>query len=304
VRRAPANIQLRRAQIILMLAGLVPTVLMTATGIVLLAIGSGGVVVAAVLVLAFCTSAVTGYILGTVFLSKGAEYARFQNDYVSAVSHELNTPLTSIRMFIDTLRREDALDPTEKMKCLQLLDQEIQRLDGLVARLFELSRMESGRHQFDRERVLIDDLVADVLSAFAAATLNHPVQIELDVDKGLEVVGDHAAITQALTNLLTNAWKYTPAEGKHIALSAHARGKWVEIEVSDNGQGIPRGEQRQIFQQFERGRHATQSGAQGAGLGLAIVRAIIGGHRGKIELHSEAGTGTTLTIQLPRYRSS
>ncbi len=304
MRRAPANIELRRAQIILMLAGLVPTVLMTATGIVLLAIGSGGVVVAAVLVLAFCTSAVTGYILGTVFLAKGASIARFQNDYVSAVSHELNTPLTSIRMFIDTLRREDALDPDEKMKCLQLLDQEIQRLDGLVARLFELSRMESGRHQFDRERVLIADVVADVLSAFDAATLNHPVEIDVDVAPGLEVIGDHAAITQALTNLLTNAWKYTPAEGKKIALTARAQGKWVVLKVSDNGQGIPRGEQRQIFQQFERGRYATQSGAQGAGLGLAIVRAIVRGHRGKIELESESGTGTTLTVQLPRYRPS
>ncbi len=285
-----------------MLAGLVPTVLMTGTGIALLAFSSGGLrVVAGVLVLAFCTSAVTGYILGTVFLAKGASYARFQNDYVSAVSHELNTPLTSIRMFIDTLRREEALDPAEKMKCLQLLDQEIQRLDGLVARLFELSRMEAGRHQFDREKVSIDDVVADALSAFDAATLSNPVEIEVDVNAGLELVGDHAAVTQAITNLLTNAWKYTPAAGKHISLSAHVHGKWVELTVSDNGQGIPRGEHRQIFQQFERGRSAMQSGAQGAGLGLAIVRAIVRGHRGKIDLESEAGSGTVINLRFRRY---
>lgn len=299
VKRAPANVQLRRAHLILILAGLVPTCLMLAAGMVLLVVGTSAVgVVTGILIVAFTTTAVTGYILGTVFLSRGASVARFQNDYLSAVSHELNTPLTSIRLFIETLRNDGALDPSEKAKCLELLDREIRRLDGLVARLFDLSRMETGRHEFDRKPVSVDDLFKDTLSAFDAATLSEPVEVEVDNPGGLWVLGDHTALVQALTNLLTNAWKYTAEGDKRIELSARADGKWVDMSVRDNGPGISRSEQREIWQQFERGRAAMSKPEQGSGLGLAIVRAIARGHRGKIDVRSRPGEGAEFTIKL------
>lgn len=302
VRRAPANVQLRRAHLVLILAGLVPTAIMLAAGLVLLVVGTSQVgLVTSILILAFCTTAITGYILGTVFLSRGASVARFQNDYLSAVSHELNTPLTSIRMFIETLRNDEALDPSEKSKCLELLDREIMRLDGLVARLFDLSRMETGRHTFERKRVSVDDLFADTLSAFDASTLNNPTVIDVDNPGKLYVVGDHTALVQALTNLLVNAWKYTPDQDKHIELSASANGKWIEISVADNGPGISRADQRQIWDQFERGQAGTRQAAQGAGLGLAIVRAIVRGHRGKVDLTSRRERGAEFHIKLRAY---
>jgi two-component system phosphate regulon sensor histidine kinase PhoR len=305
VSRAPANILLRRAQLVLMLAGLVPTIALSATGIILIVLGSGGWlgVVIGILVLAFCTSAVTGYILGSVFLTKGASVARFQNDYLSAVSHELNTPLTSIRMFIETLRNENRLDAAEKEKCLDLLDREIGRLDGLVSELFELSRMETGRYAFARDRVVVADLVDDALTAFAAATMSNPTEIEVDLEDGLAIEGDHAALTQALTNLLTNAWKYT-GDDKKIRLTGRFDGKRIELAVHDNGRGIPRLEQRTIFEQFERGKSAIDEGAEGAGLGLAIVRAIVRGHRGKLDLESTPGEGTSFYMNLRPYQES
>ncbi|HEU4615387.1 MAG TPA: histidine kinase dimerization/phospho-acceptor domain-containing protein, partial [Kofleriaceae bacterium] len=106
MRFPPANLQLRRAQLILMLVALLPTVAMSVVGIVLLVTGSGSTrsVVAGVLVLTFCTSGITGYILGSVFLGKGASLVRVQNDFVSAVSHELRTPVTSIRLLLESLR--------------------------------------------------------------------------------------------------------------------------------------------------------------------------------------------------------
>src|SRR5262245_23565730 len=106
VRFPPANLQLRRAQLILMLAVLLPTVAMTAIGIVLLAADSGSTrsIVIGVLVLTFCTSGITGYILGSIFVGKGASLVRVQNDFVAAVSHELRTPVTSIRLLIESLR--------------------------------------------------------------------------------------------------------------------------------------------------------------------------------------------------------
>jgi two-component system phosphate regulon sensor histidine kinase PhoR len=300
--RAPATILLRRAQITLMLATLVPTVLMTAAGIVLLALGSGSVaVVTGVLVLAFCTTSVTGYILGSIFVSRGASMARVQNDFLSLVSHELRTPLTSIRLFIESLRDERLTDPAEKRQCLDLLKQETERLDELVTRLLDLSRIEAGRHAFVREPVAVADLVREALTAFDAATLTRKVEVDVELEPALMVAGDRLALARAITNLLVNAWKHTPEQDRRISLAARASGaRHVEIIVADNGPGIPRGEQREIFEQFQRGRGAIDDRVHGVGLGLAFVRAIIAAHRGRVELRSRAGEGSEFRIRLRR----
>jgi two-component system phosphate regulon sensor histidine kinase PhoR len=288
-----------------MLATLIPTILMTAIGIVLLATGTHtGAVVAGVLVVAFCTTSLTGYILGSIFVSRGASVARFQNDFLSSVSHELRTPLTSISLFIETLRDDRLTDPDEKQKCLQLLDQEVQRLRGLVERLISLSRMEAGRHTFERGTVRVDEAIAEAVRAFEAATLTEHVPIDLDVDEGLLVIGDRSALSQALANLLINAWKYTPPKHKKISLSAKASSRDVEITILDNGPGIPRDEQRRIFDQFERGNDAIDSNRPGAGLGLAIVKAIVRAHRGRVDVRSRPGHGAEFRIRLRRQATA
>jgi two-component system phosphate regulon sensor histidine kinase PhoR len=288
-----------------MLATLVPTVLMTALAIVLLAIGSdsvGVVLVTGILVLAFCATSITGYILGTIFVQRGASMARVQSDFLSSVSHELRTPLTSIRMFIETLRDDRLTDPEDKHQCLTLLQREVHRLDGLVERLIELSRMETGKHYFERKPVRLDDVVHDALAAFDAGTLPGRVPIEVALDPGLTVIGDRATLAQALVNLLNNAWKYTPEDDKQIRLSARALGlRHVEIQVEDNGIGIPREEQRHIFGKFERGKQAIERRTTGVGLGLATVRAIVRAHRGRIEVRSQPGRGSEFRIRLRRH---
>ncbi|HWN66583.1 MAG TPA: HAMP domain-containing sensor histidine kinase [Haliangium sp.] len=302
--RAPANVQLRWAQLILMLATLVPTVLMTALAIVLLAIGSDsvGVLVTGILVLAFCATSITGYILGTIFVQRGASMARIQSDFLSSVSHELRTPLTSIRMFIETLRDDRLTDPEDKHQCLTLLQREVHRLDGLVERLIELSRMETGKHHFERKPVRLDDVVHDALAAFDAGTLASRVAVEVGQDPNLSVIGDRATLGQALVNLLNNAWKYTPADDKRIRLSVRAHGlRHIEISVEDNGIGIPRDEQRHIFDKFERGKLAIEHRTSGVGLGLATVRAIVRAHKGRIEVRSQPGSGAEFRIHLRRH---
>jgi two-component system phosphate regulon sensor histidine kinase PhoR len=302
---APAVIQLRRAQLTLMLATLVPTILLIAIGILLLALGRGsGAAVAGVMVLAFCTTSLTGYILGTIFVSRGAMVARFQNDFLSSVSHELRTPLTSILMFIETLRDERLTDAATKRQCLDLLDQEVRRLNGLVDRLIQLSRLEAGRQRFERVPLSVDELVQDSLAAFDAATLSDPAVVALEgTGEGLSVLGDRDALGQALANLLINAWKYSPAEDRKIRLSVKDDGKYVELTVADNGPGIPKDEQKNIFGHFERGRAAVDGNLPGSGLGLAICRAIVRGHKGKIEVHSHDGGGSEFRVRLPRPAS-
>lgn len=297
--RAPANVQIRRAQIILLLVVLVPTILLIATGIVLLALGDDTPsLVAGILVLAFCTSSITGFILGSVFLNRGARIARFQNDFLSSVSHELRTPLTSIGMFIETLRDERLTDPARKTQCLDLLDQEVHRLQGLVERLLRLSHIESGEHGFARVPVCVADLIKESIAAFDAASIHDDTQIEVEQEEGLYVLGDAQALAQAITNLLVNAWKYSGAGPKKIGIQAVASSNYVELTVHDDGPGIPRSEQKQIFGQFQRGRSAIDSTKHGSGLGLAIVRAIIRAHKGRIELKSKPGQGSSFRIRL------
>ena len=241
MRFPPAIVQLRRAQLVLILAVLVPTVLMIAVGIVLLAVGGSevGRIVAGVLVLTFCSTAITGYILGSIFVGRGASLARVQSDFLSSVSHELRTPLTSIGLFMESLR-DGRLSADDQHRVLDLLGTEVARLDTLVGRLVELSRLESGNHVFERARVEVPDLVKDALAAFEAATLSRPTPVAVELEVGLSVVGDRATLVRAVANLLINAWKYT-GEEKKIAVQARTNGRWIEVSVTDNGIGHPSG---------------------------------------------------------------
>lgn len=300
VRFPPANLQLRRAQLVLMLAALVPTILLTGVGIVLLVVGSGSyTVVAGVLVLTFCTSIITGYILGSIFVNKGASLARLQNDFVSAVSHELRTPVTSIRLLLESLRDGRLVDE-DRDQAMSLLARETDRLEQLVGKVLELSRLESGAHAYPRDRVEVDDLVEEAIAAFDAVTLTQPTKIATTVESGLAVTGDRATLVRALVNLLTNAWKYTGTD-KRISIDARAFGRWVDITVRDNGIGIPKDEQRSIYEQFNRGRAAVDGSKPGVGLGLAFVRTIVKGNRGKLDLASRPGE-TAFRIRLRRRR--
>lgn len=298
--RAPANVQLRRAQIILIMAALVPTIMLIATGIVLLAIGDDTQsLVAGLLVLAFCTTSLTGYILGSIFMRRGAQVARFQNDFLSSVSHELRTPLTSIGIFIETLRDERLTDPVRKAQCLSILDQEVHRLQGLVEKLLGLSKIEAGSHGFSNEPVSVDKLIDDSIAAFNASSIHDNTSVEVKRDEDLFVLGDSLALGQALTNLLVNAWKYTEKDTRCISIEARDLRRHVEITVCDNGPGIARDEQQRIFSEFERGRAAIDDkNKKGSGLGLAIVQAIIRAHRGRIDLKSSPGQGSEFTIRL------
>jgi two-component system phosphate regulon sensor histidine kinase PhoR len=283
-----------------MLAVLVPTILITGLGIVYLAIGSGRAidVLVGVLVLTLCTSAITGYILTTVFVGKGASLARVQNDFLSSVSHELRTPLTAIGLFMDSLK-DGRLNAEEQAQVVKLLAAEVARMDLLVVRLLELSKMEAGRHPFERTRVDVSDLVRDAIAAFDASTLAKPTKVAVDIEPGLAIVGDHPTLVRAVANLLVNAWKYT-GDDKQIAVTARTVGRKVEIAVSDNGPGIERGERHDIFDEFTRGQAALDRGLPGVGLGLAFVRTIARAHKGKVVVSPRPAGGSIFKLRFKR----
>ncbi len=282
-----------------MLATLLPTVAMSAIGVILLITGqSTTVLILSVLILTFCTSVITGYILGAIFVGKGASLVLVQNDFVSSVSHELRTPITSINLLIESLRN-GRLEEGDRAEVLSLLGRETARLEALVNRVLELSRLQSS-YVYARDRIDVAGLVEESIAAFDAQTLSNPTKIERRLEPGLTIVGDRPTLVRALSNLLTNAWKYTGPE-KQISVEAKSSPRWIELIVRDNGPGIERPEQRAIFEQFSRGRAAHEGGAEGIGLGLSFVRAIVRGHRGKIDLDSRPGD-TAFRIRIKRRR--
>jgi two-component system phosphate regulon sensor histidine kinase PhoR len=242
--RTPTTRLLNRARLIFTLTALIPTVFMTAIGITSLAVGGSKsmALVGGILVLCFCTVALAGYTIGTIFVTRGASLAAFQNEFLSLVSHELRTPLTSIRLFIDTLREERVHDEAEKRRCLTIINQELGRLDVLVGKIIELSKIEHRHAVFERRIVNVDDIVADALASFDAVKVGSDVELRVKSEPNLFVFCDRAALAQAVANLLGNAWKYTPPQGKKIELTVTSDAKHVFLTVGDNGEGITRAE--------------------------------------------------------------
>lgn len=239
--------------------------------------------------------------------SREIRLSRLQTDFVSSVSHELRTPLTSIRMFVETLqsgRLDD--DPRKVEECLDLLALETDRLSRLIERVLDWARMEAGRRIYDRESVPVVELADGALTALRSQHLLDDEQVEVELPLLPPVAVDRDAIVEALLNLLQNAMKYTPRP-RQIRLSAVQRGRWVGVQVSDNGPGIAPRDRRRVFEKFyqsdARLSSPTQHGGdRGSGLGLSIVRAVARAHGGRIELQSELGQGSTFTLWLPAAR--
>lgn len=267
-----------------------------------------------ILILSLCMTLIAGIIATFAYLRRGASLSRLQTDFVNKVSHDLRTPLTSIRMFVDTLQLGRIHDPARVQQCLDVLAAETARLSTMIDRLLGWARMEAGKRSYQAERERVEDLVDAALAAFETQRLSGPpVELHRQIDAGLpEISVDLAAMSEALLNLLHNALKFTGAH-KRIAVRARAVADWVEIDVTDNGPGIPPREQKRIFEKFYRSPAASretkpeglespsalESPIEGSGLGLAIVQHIVLAHGGTVTVQSELGSGTTFRISLP-----
>ncbi len=244
---------------------------------------------------------ITGVFLTGRALFREMRLSQLQTDFVSNVSHELRTPLTSIRMFIETLQSGRVRDPVRMQECLDVVSQESERLSRMIERILGWARMEAGRRIYSFEPIPPELIVQRALDAFKTQQLQDAeAQVEVFVDPNLRPVrADLEAVTEALLNLLNNAWKYTGTE-KKITIKVLPDRAGIGIEVSDNGPGIPKGDRKRVFEKFYRADMLLTRRTQGSGLGLAIVRAIAQAHQGRVELESEEGRGSRFTLWL-RY---
>ncbi len=289
----------RRIVQLLVFLVIIPTALILLVGIVLMFIGSAFHLLIGALTVSFVLVAVTGIVLVLVFLRREANLSELQADFVSKVSHEFRTPLTSIRMFAETMQRTRG-DQATQDKCLDGLGRETERLVQVIERLLDWGRMEAGRKLFDLHPQTADNLAAHAVEAFAPVRDRHPdLDFAVHVDPDLPPFrADLGAMADAIGNLLNNALKYggTPPV---VRLRVCRVPQGVGIEVSDNGVGIPPIEHRRIFWKFYRIDDRLSREREGSGLGLAIVKHIVRAHRGRVQVESARGRGTTFRIILP-----
>jgi two-component system sensor histidine kinase VicK len=225
-----------------------------------------------------------------------AALAAMQSDFVSTVTHELKTPLASIRLISETLARGRYSTPTTVADYARLLADESERLRALIDNLLTFARVNEAGAAYAHEESDMCDLVEDVLEQAQARLAERGMQVHVDVPHDLPRVRvDRVAIMQVLGNLVDNVIKYSP-EGATLSVAGGAEGTSVRLEVKDTGPGIPREEIGRVFDRFFRGRSAK---AGGSGLGLTIARRVILDHGGKIAIRSAVGEGTIVTIQLP-----
>jgi signal transduction histidine kinase len=226
--------------------------------------------------------------------------ARLQADFVSAVSHEFRTPLTSLQHVTELLEEDDNLPPERRRSFYSSLGRNTERLRRLVESLLDFGRMESGRRPYDLRPEDAGGIAAQTVAAFQkdAGPLGFTVDLDLDGAREFQVRADREALTHALWNLLDNAAKYS-AESRAIWVSVRRQADGIAIAVRDAGLGVPGRERKEIFRKFVRGEKAKQLGIKGTGLGLALVSHIVEAHGGRIELESEEGGGSTFRLVLP-----
>ena len=224
-----------------------------------------------------------------------ARTEEMRSSLLSAVSHDLRTPLAAITGAATTLReRPERLSDPDRRELLETICEEAEHLERLVANLLEMTRLEAGAAPLQREWVPLDELLGGALYRLDHRLARRQVNIEIPESLPL-ISADPVLLEQVFYNLFDNAGKYSP-EGSPIDVNARMSDSRVTITVADRGRGLPPGNERNVFEKFYRGPH---SGVQGAGLGLAICRAIVEAHEGTITAEQRPGGGALFRLELP-----
>lgn len=246
-----------------------------------------------------------GEILGSVIVLQDISYLkeldRMKSNFVAMVSHELRAPLAAIEQQLMVMRDGFAGEVTEKQR--QILGRIKERSDGLMAMirdLLDLSKIETGQMMQHKELINLNDLLRGVLDLFSSQAAKKKITLRLAEGRKIPLVeADRSNLEVVFNNLVSNGIHYTP-QGGSIELKPGVEGDYVKIDVSDTGMGIEPQDLPKIFDRFYRVRTEKTRQVVGAGLGLAITKAIIEAHLGSIEVKSEVGKGTTFSVLLPK----
>jgi len=235
-------------------------------------------------------------------LNAELKLARQKTDFVSNVSHELKTPLTSIRMFSELLAEGRVTDAAKQHSYLNIITAEAARLTRLINNVLDFSRLESGEKKYHFQPCDLTDLVRQTVATFRPHLESSGFKLECELpDAPVPVRGDADALAQVVVNLLSNAEKYSNG-GKVITIQLAAQQTplpYAEIRVLDRGTGVPRGSGEKIFEKFYRAHDSLSSGVQGSGLGLTIARQIARAHGGDVVYEPRVGGGSCFSLRVP-----
>lgn len=234
-------------------------------------------------------------------ITRFREAEELKSTFISVVSHELKTPIALIKGYVSTLRREDAHWEREIVNdSLAVIEEEADRLTGLIENLLDASRLQAGALSINRSDVALDVLAVRIAERFRTQTTQHSIQVEFPPSFPI-ILGDEERLSQVLENLLSNAIKYSPGGGE-IRIRGEVRPERVIVCVSDQGPGIPAQDIPHIFDRFYRASETSRT-TKGAGLGLYLARAVVEAHGGRIWVDPVPGAGARICFSLPRDES-
>jgi len=234
------------------------------------------------------------FVLREVTTERAAERAR--EDLIATVSHELRTPLTGISGFAEILLDQE-LHPDIRRRHLETIYGEVKRLTSLIDTLLDLERLQDRRLPLSPQPFRLDRLLKESVQLFSGESAAHTIALELPRGP-LEIVADRDRITQVVSNVLSNAIKYSPGGGT-IRVWAQRSDGTIRVVVEDPGIGIPADQQERVFSRFFRAQSSGTRGIQGLGLGLALSREIVAAHEGEMGFESAEGGGSTFWFELP-----
>jgi len=274
------------------------------------AVGSGWIIlnwregIKVFLGIIFFAAIIAGLVLNTIFLVREIRRNEQHDSFINAVTHELKTPIASIRLYLETLQRRE-VDEDRRREFYQLMLVDTERLMGTVEQVLKAGAVAQKKASGQRVPVDFNSVVHECVELARARHHLLPEQLafeeSLSRNGGAGVTGDPDELHTAVTNLLDNAVKYSP-NGVQIAVELAALDEeTIALRVRDSGVGIPQNELKRIFKRFYRVRQRGRARVKGTGLGLFIVRSIARNHGGRVFAQSEgAGKGTTVTLELPR----
>jgi signal transduction histidine kinase len=219
-----------------------------------------------------------------------------RQEFVSNVSHEIQSPLTSIRGFAQVLQN-DQLAPPERRHYLEIIETESKRLSRLADDLLKLASLESDQVKFEPGPYALDKQLRSVVLVCEPQWAEKKLNMEIDLNS-LSINADEDLLNQVWLNLLQNSIKFTPIGGT-IKVKLQTEGNHAVVSITDNGIGIAPEDQIHIFERFYKADKSRTRSKEGSGLGLSIVKKIINLHGGSIDVVSSPGTGTTFTVSLP-----
>ncbi len=220
-----------------------------------------------------------------------------RKDFVANVSHELKTPLTSIKGFIETLLDGAVNQRETAMKFLTIIYQEAERLNNIIHDLLDLSKLESGKTELRKTSINLNDLLSEIILSVENRLKEKNLELKEDLQATI-IFGDEDLLREVILNLLDNAIKYTPENG-NILIGSHETSEGIVFFIKDNGLGVPKESLPRIFERFYRVDKGRSRAMGGTGLGLSIVKHIIERHGGKVSVISELGKGSQFSFVIP-----